>query len=421
MTTKGLSSRQIAHAVLMRIFKQQQTLEQAMAGESLALGGLSAPDRGFVYQLAMTVLRHHSACAAMLARYLQQPLKPSRLDITLCLYLGIVQLCVLKSPAHAAVDTSVELAKTLHSPLSGLVNAVLKKVAKDDSAFAPSPPQWMYEGWLKGYGEAAANAIAAAHLGERPLDITVKDATQLEHWREALNAELLPTGSLRLHEASDITQLAGFNEGAWWVQEVAASLPVKMMGNLRGKKVLDICAAPGGKTMQLIAAGAEVTALDISGKRLEKLRENLARMQMQATLIEADVMKWEAPHRYDAILLDAPCTATGTLRRHPEIALLRSPQDKDRLVQTQARMLRRALDWLTPEGVFVYAVCSLQPEEGEAQIAALLAEGEARLQPITHAPAEWLTPEGMLRTLPSYLPKQGGMDGFFAACLTANK
>lgn len=425
MTAQGLASRKIAHALLMKVFKQKQTLEQAMAAEAKALNTLSGPDRGFVYHLVMSVLRHKGACDALLKQYLQQPIKDSRLDITLCLYLGICQLFVLKSPPHAVVDTSVELAKQCHPALSGLVNAVLKKISKEGNfgAIAPSSnvPEWLWQAWVKDYGEALAEEIALEHLVEPPLDITVKDATQITHWQEKLGAGLLPTGSLRLRDAGDVTKLSGFEEGAWWVQELAASLPVKMMGDLQGKKVLDLCAAPGGKTMQLIAAGAEVTAVDISAKRLERLQENLGRMQMKAELIEADIQKWEPIQHYDIILLDAPCSATGTLRRHPEIALLRAPEDAARLVQIQHRMLRRVLAWLKPEGMLVYAVCALQKAEGEDQILALLAEGKSKLIPITASEiggkAEWLTPEGMLRTLPCHLAEMGGMDGFFLAKL----
>jgi 16S rRNA (cytosine967-C5)-methyltransferase len=454
MTTQGMTSRKIAHVLLMKVFKQKQTLEQAMNSEAKALNALSVPDRGFVFHLAMSVLRHRGACDVLLAKYLQQPIKDSRLDITLCLYLGICQLLVLKSPAHAAVDTSVELAKSCHPALSGLVNAVLKKIAREGTfeGLLPSAntPEWMWEEWVEVYGEATAQAIATAHLGEPPLDITVKDSTQIAHWKEALGAELLPTGSLRLRDAHDVTTLAGFDEGAWWVQELAASLPVKMMGDLRGKKVLDLCAAPGGKTMQLIAAGAEVTAVDISAKRLERLQENLTRMGMKADLIAADIHKWQPAdlrepmrsisgfteqgeaaktvgfgedsptnNKFDMILLDAPCSATGTMRRHPEIMVLRTLQDKARLVQIQHQMLCNALSWLSPEGVLIYAVCSLQQEEGEDQINALLAEGNAKLIPLTEQDvvgmSEWLTPQGMLRTLPSHLADQGGMDGFFLA------
>lgn len=423
MTTQGMNSRKTAHALLMKVFKQKQTLEQAMSAEAKALNALSGPDRGFVFHLAMSVLRHRGACDALLARYLQQPIKDSRLDITLCLYLGICQLLVLKSPPHAVVDTSVELAKSCHPALSGLVNAVLKKIAREETTLSLSgqqnTPEWMWEEWVDAYGEPIAQAIATAHLGEPPLDITVKDPAQISHWQEALGAELLPTGSLRLRDASDVTKLTGFDEGAWWVQELAASLPVKLMGDLRGRKVLDLCAAPGGKTMQLIAGGAQVTAVDISQKRLERLQENLGRMGMQAELVTADIHRWKPAEKFEVILLDAPCSATGTLRRHPEIMLLRSPQDKHRLVQIQHQMLRHALEWLTPGGMLVYAVCSLQKEEGEDQIASLLAEGKAVLKPINAAEVagktEWITPPGTLRTLPCHLAESGGVDGFFLA------
>lgn len=386
MTTPGLSSRASAHAVLMRVFRQRQTVEQAMTAESRALSALSAPDRGFCYQLVMTTLRWHGACGALLSGYLQTPLKDSRLDIILCLHLGVVQLLVLKSPPHAVVDTAVQLAKGCHAPLSGLVNAVLKKIAAEAPELDPlrTAPDWLWQSWAAAYGESVAEAIVKAHLTEPPLDLTVKDPKGIPRWAEALGAEILPEGSLRLTDAPrDITALPGFAEGAWWVQEVAASLPVKMLGEVLGQRVLDLCAAPGGKTLQLAAAGAKVTAVDISAARLTRLRENLSRMQLEAEVVEASLLKWQPEQKFEAILLDAPCSATGTIRRHPEIPWLRTPEDIARLVQSQARMLERAMDWLTPGGRLVYAVCSLQPEEAPPAL-------ESR------------------RTLPSE-----GMDGFY--------
>jgi 16S rRNA (cytosine967-C5)-methyltransferase len=415
----GLASRTTAHRVLIRIFKQKETAEQAMAAESNALDALSGSDRGLVYQLVMSVLRYHGSCAALLTFYLRDPIKENRLDITLCLHLGIVQLMILQSAPHAVVDTSVELAKKLHQPLSGLVNAVLKKIAQQgkaewDKLNHPhlNTPDWLWESWEAAYGAETAKAIATAHLQEPPTDITLRHSraggNPDDKWIPAyagMTVEKLSDYSLRLHGSPAIPSLEGFAEGRWWVQDYAASLPVPLMGNLAGKEVLDICAAPGGKTAQLASLGAKVTALDISENRLKRLRENLERLQLSAEIIVADVMKWQPPHLYDAILLDAPCSATGTLRRHPEIALLRSPQDVARLVATQHKMLRHAWDWLKPEGILTYVTCSLQPEEGEWQIDSFLKEINAE---IIGEP---------LRTLPSHLADKGGMDGFYAVCL----
>jgi 16S rRNA (cytosine967-C5)-methyltransferase len=383
-----------------------------MAAETRALDALIGSDRGLVFQLVMSVLRYHHSCAALLAPYLKEPLRENRFDTTLCFYLGIVQLMILESAPHAVVDTSVELAKQCHAPLSGLVNAVLKKISKQakpewQALNHPrlNTPDWLWESWEAAYGAAEAQAIAAAHLQEAPTDITLKESSEWLPASEGMTVEKLSDFSLRLSNSPSIPTLEGFTEGLWWVQDYAASLPVQMMGDVSGKIVLDICAAPGGKTAQLAAMGAKVTALDISENRLKRLRENLERLQLNAEVIVADVMKWQPPHLYDAILLDAPCYATGTLRRHPEIALLRTPQDVARLVATQHKMLRRAWEWLKPEGILTYVTCSLQPEEGEWQIEVFLNEVKAE---IIGKP---------LRTLPSHLSDKGGMDGFYGVCL----
>jgi 16S rRNA (cytosine967-C5)-methyltransferase len=430
---KGLESRHLAHALLMRVFKQKQTVEQAMLIFPQELQALSGSDRGFVLHLVMGVLRHHGDCAAILALHLREPLRETRLDITLCFYLGICQIFLLKTPPHAAVDTTVELAKSLYPPLAGLVNAVLKKIAHtgeslwDNLPANQNTPEWLWQLWGADYGVETATQIATAHRHEPPLDVTLRDNASSEEWSTRLGAMVLPTGSLRLHASSggEIPRLAGFAEGAWWVQEIAASLPVKVMGNLQGKQVLDCCAAPGGKTLQLIAAGATVTAVDISAQRLKRLQENLTRMNVSAEIQTADIQKWQPEALYDAILLDAPCSATGTIRRHPELMLLRQPEDVARLVAIQQKMLRRALHWLKPEGILVYAVCSLQAAEGEQQIAVVVAENLAEIIPITadelDGMTQWLTPQGTVRTLPHYLAERGGMDGFFVAKLRVCK
>lgn len=412
MTSIGLASRETAHRILLRIFKQKETAEQAMVAESKALDALGGSDRGLVFQLVMSVLRYHSSCAVLLQPYLREPIRENRLDITLCFHLGIVQLMILESPAHAVVDTSVELAKKLHAPLSGLVNAVLKKIsqqAKPEWQKLNHPrlntPDWLWESWEAAYGAAEAQAIATAHLQEAPTDITLKECSDWTPTCAGMTIERLAPHSLRLCNAPAIPALEGFDEGRWWVQDYAASLPVTMMGDMKGKDVLDICAAPGGKTAQLASLGAKVTALDISENRLKRLRENLDRLQLSAEVVVADVMKWQPAQTYQHILLDAPCSATGTLRRHPEIALLRTPQDVARLVATQHKMLRHVWEWLAPQGSLTYVTCSLQPEEGEWQIDAFLKEVNAEIM------------GKPLRTLPSHLAAKGGMDGFYAVRL----
>jgi len=357
---------------------------------------------------------------------MDKPVSAPRIAHTL--RLGTAQLLFLGTPPHAAVHSSVELAKQLKlERLSGLVNAVLKKVAQEgtklieaqDEAVINTPP-WLYASWMRNYGKETAHAIAASHLNDPPLDLSAK--SNPAEWTEKLSGTLLPNGSIRLSEARGITQLAGFSEGEWWVQDVAASLPASLFGDLHGKKVLDLCAAPGGKTAQMILAGAKVTAIDQSKERMATLKTNLHRLKLSAEYAVCDVLKYKPESAPDAILLDAPCSATGTARKHPDVLRHRRSEDIARLADTQQKLLHHALDMLKSGGILVYAVCSLQPEEGEEQIAALLkSRDDVKRKPIDPALIgglnDCITKQGDLRTLPCHLATIGGMDGFYAAVL----
>ena len=266
------------------------------------------------------------------------------------------------------------------------------------------------------------------HMVEPSLDLTVP--ADSETWVEKLGAERLPTGSLRLIPKGSIETLDGFPDGAWWVQDAAAAIPARLLGDVAGKRVADLCAAPGGKTAQLAAARALVTACDISEARLSRLSENLGRLKLSAETVQADIRTWQPSRKFDAILLDAPCTSTGTIRRHPDIAVHKEPQDVVTMAKTQAAMLDRAANWIEPDGLLVYCTCSLEPEEGEAQIAALLERNRAvKRVPIEPGEVggleEIITPLGDLRTLPSHLARSdtrlSGLDGFFAARLRINE
>jgi 16S rRNA (cytosine967-C5)-methyltransferase len=285
-------------------------------------------------------------------------------------------------------------------------------------------PAWLYARWTKTYGEADAHRIAQASLTEASLDLSVKGDASI--WAERLGADVLPTGTLRLAAGGRIEDLAGYADGAWWVQDAAASLPARLFGPVAGLAVADLCAAPGGKTAELAAAGADVTAVEHSSTRLARLRANLARLQLTANLVEADAASWAPGRTFDAVLLDAPCTATGTIRRHPDILRLKRPEDVGALAGLQAWLLDNAVRLLKPGGTLVYCTCSLEAEEGPDQIVRLL-DGNPKLArvPIEAgvcgiAP-EWLTPEGELRTLPFHLPNErpelSGLDGFYAARL----
>jgi 16S rRNA (cytosine967-C5)-methyltransferase len=300
------------------------------------------------------------------------------------------------------------------------MNAVLRKVASlpaPPGEAADDLPSWLRTRWTAAYGRDTVAAIATALGAEPPLDVSAK--VDPEAWAEKLGGVLLPTGSIRLAAHEPVPTLPGYDDGAWWVQDAAAALPAQMLGDVKGARVLDLCAAPGGKTLQLAAAGAEVTALDISEPRLARLRRHLARTKLKANLVCADALSWKPKELFDAVLIDAPCSATGTLRRHPEAAWLRTPAHVTGFPKTQAALLEAATRFVKPGGRIVYAVCSLEPEEGPAIVArALQAGGLVRAPRVGGPVSEFLTEDGDLRTLPSHWADRGGMDGFYAAALT---
>ena len=305
--------------------------------------GLEPRDRAFVTALVQTCLRRKGECEATLASFLAKKLPRKSGSASLILLLGAAQLLYLETPAHAAIDLAVTLAREDRDArhFANLINAILRKLAGVKPIDRPrlNVPEWLWRRWVKAYGESTAEAIARAHLGEPALDLSVKSAP--EDWAKALNGALLPTGSVRLAERSGaIEALAGFDEGAWWVQDAAAALPVLLLGNVAGKTALDLCAAPGGKTAQLASRGARVMAVDQSAPRMARVRRNLDRLRLEAELRIADVMELPADRLFDAVLLDAPCSATGTIRRHPELPWLKSEKQIAELVVLQARAAR---------------------------------------------------------------------------------
>jgi 16S rRNA (cytosine967-C5)-methyltransferase len=422
-----LASRRVALGVLGQTLQRNQALDDALATHA-GFDALAPRDRAFVRLLLATTLRRLGEIDSVLAQLMDRPLPQQAATGTDVLRLGAAQLLFLGTPAHAAVDTSVELIAASGQPrLRGLANAVLRRVGREGTALLGdrdplrlNTPGWLWDSWVEAFGEAAARSIAAAHLVEAPLDLTV--ARDAAPWAERLEAELLPTGTLRRMPGGMVPELPGFADGAWWVQDAAAALPARLLGAASGSRVIDLCAAPGGKTLQLCAAGAVVTAVDISNRRLGRLRDNLARCGFEAELVAADASKWRPAAPVDAVLLDAPCSATGTLRRHPDIAWLKGPDDVARLTLAQDRLLRAASEMLEPGGTLIYAVCSLQAEEGAQRIAAGLASGlPLRREPVTAGElpglADAITPDGAVRTLPSMWGERGGMDGFYIARL----
>ncbi len=420
-------ARAIALDILQDVLRRGRPLDEALAAHR-DLGRLEPRDRAFARLLTATVLRRLGQIDAAIDARLERSLPVKRAVVRDILRLGVAQIAVLGLARHAAVDTAVALAGARRQAgLKGLVNAVLRRIAEagplppDDPAHL-NVPDWLWQSWTSAYGADTAAAIARANLAEAPLDITLKDPETAARWAAVLDAESLPTGSLRRRAGGDPAALPGFTEGVWWVQDAAAALPARMLGDVAGQRVADLCAAPGGKTLQLAAAGAHVTAVDISDKRLVRLRGNLERVGLTAETVVADAAKWTPSEPFDAVLLDAPCTATGTLRRHPDIAWNKGPEDVARLTAVQDRLLSAALRMARPGGTVIYATCSLQQEECGDRIAALAATGAAfEIDPVgpQEIPGfgESVTPDGALRTLPCHAAERGGIDGFYAARL----
>lgn len=407
--TQGLAARQEALRLLEHVLKNRQTLA------SLGEGDLPAPDRARARRLAEEVLRRIEPADRVLGRHLRR--RPP-MPVMNALRLALVEMALGAAP-HGAVNAAVAIVRGGRRVafFAGLVNAVLRNVAPETLALEPVQrlPPWLREPVERAWGPDVVAAIEAVHAQLPPLDLTLR-----EEGAEAPEGLRLPTGSLRLAAPGQVSALAGHDAGGWWVQDAAAALPARLLAVRRGERVLDLCAAPGGKTLQLAAAGARVVALDLSEARLGRLRENLARTRLAAEVIAADALEWAPEAPFDAILLDAPCSASGTIRRHPDLPFVRDGAELAPLVALQARLLDRALGWLRPGGRLVFATCSLLPAEGEEQLdAALLRHPGLAVEQadIPGVEPDWWTQAGGLRLRPDYWPGSGGMDGFFAARL----
>jgi 16S rRNA (cytosine967-C5)-methyltransferase len=391
---------------------------------------LSSRDEALARAIAIVTFRRRGTLGRALNERLNRQPKDERLLHLLAT--GAAQILFLDVPDHAAVDSTVELAqndaKLGHA--GGFINAVLRRVARERDMILSQDseqdswldtPTWLEERWVSQYGEDLAKKIAKAHRSMASVDLTVK--SDAASWAERLGGVLLPNGSIRLVERTAIRDLPGFEEGAWWVQDAAASLPARLLDPQPGERIADLCAAPGGKTAQLAAAGADVLAVDRSPKRLKRLEENLARLHLTAETRAIDAEKLDA-EPFDAILLDAPCSATGTIRRHPDVAWTKSEEDIRKLSGLQTRLLDKAAGLLKPGGRMVYCTCSLEADEGERQAEAFLARHpEFTRKPIQAAEiggfSECITPDGDVRTLPCHLVspehERSGLDGFFIA------
>jgi 16S rRNA (cytosine967-C5)-methyltransferase len=418
--TSGLPARVAALELLSAALSRRAGFEEGLGAAALA--SLPARDRAFARALVMATLRHLGPIDAALQARLQ---KPPPEGVMLILRLGMAQLFALEAPPHAAVSTSVALAGAHKAsrPFKGLVNAVLRGLLREPPRLddpARLAPAWLYARWRASFGAEAALDIAAMIAEEPPTDLSPRSAADAVGVAAALDAEALPGGSVRTSRRGEVSGWPGFAEGRWWVQDAAAAIPARLLAPSPGERILDLCAAPGGKTLQLAAAGASVTALDRSAPRLRRLGENLTRTGLSAEVVAADVVQWEDARTFDAVLLDAPCSATGTFRRHPDVLWAARPGDIASLAGLQARLLDAAAVRVKPQGRLVYCVCSLEPEEGEAQAEAFLQRrADFVLDPIAPgeggAPEASLKSDGTLRILPCHRP--GGLDGFFAARL----
>jgi 16S rRNA (cytosine967-C5)-methyltransferase len=426
----GLATRRVAVDILDGVLRRHRPLDDHFEGENLhpGLPALEDRDRALVRKLVATVLRRLGTLRHFLGASLDRGYPDDAPRVETILLVGAAQILWLDVPDHAAVDLAVRLAQADRRAgrYAGLVNAVLRRIAREREAIAPTDardtPEWLRARWTAAYGAKTARAIAAAHGHEPPLDLTVK--SDADGWAARLRGHVLATGTVRLVAHGPVSRLPGYAEGAWWVQDAAAALPVRLLGDVTGLAVADLCAAPGGKTAQLALAGAYVTAVDKSAGRLARLQENLTRLGLTAELVAADATEWRAGP-FDAVLVDAPCSSTGTIRRHPDIAHLKRESDIVALVDLQRRLLAQAVELTKPGGQIVYCVCSLEPEEGEARIDEVLRDPRVRRQPVTAADvsgiAEFVSPAGDLRTLPCHLPdpepRLAGLDGFYATRL----
>jgi len=420
MAVPGFSPRLAAANLLKGVMEEGRLLSDLIQSSHGPLASLPPQGKARAQSLASDTLRYLGRIDTVLDQFLQ---KEPPIYARNALRLATCEMLVHGIAPHAAVDAAVRLVKnnTQTQHLSGLANAVARRVSEHGPEIwpdlDPTPlPANLAKLLAKTYGRKAVAGFEAAHEAGAPLDISLHPSVDVDALREALDAELLPTGSLRLKEWGQISAMPGFDEGAWWVQDAAAAIPAKLLGDLTGKTVLDLCAAPGGKTLQLAAAGGDVTALDLSPARIERLRENLARMELKAKVVVSDVLDYQPSKQYDAILLDAPCSATGTIRRHPDLPYAKKEMALNTLLNLQKDMLAEASKWLKPAGEIVYCTCSLFPEEGENQVEAFLATHPDFMQvepTLNGLDPSWRDAKGGLRLRPDYWADRGGIDGFY--------
>ena len=423
---KVSASRSVAFDLLRSVTAKNKSYDDAMVLHD-GFRRLPLRDRAFVRKIVTTALRRLGQIDALISHCLKRDLPTKAIVVHDILRIAVTEIIFLKFPPHAAVDSAVTLVGSRNFPkLMGLTNAVLRRLVTEGQELlnrfpeALNIPKWMLESWKRAYGDTDTQEIIVSLLREPSLDITVKN--NKEFWADKLDADVLSLGSLRKRFDGRIEEMPGFAEGEWWVQDAAAAIPVSLLGDVSGMQILDICAAPGGKTAQLAAAGAIVTAIDRSSGRLKRLEKNLIRLGLQANIVTADVTEWVCNKKFDAVLLDPPCSATGTIRRHPDILYSKTTNDLAKVVRLQESLLVRSSQLVKPGGKLIFCTCSLEVEEGESQIERFLSTSNSFKRQIIkdnevggHSP--FINEQGDLRTLPFYLKEVGGIDGFFASRL----
>ena len=415
MAVAGIAARAAAVALLSAVLDEGRMLDATTALPP----GLGPAERARAMRLAALTLRHLERCDAILSPLLRKA--PPHL-VRHVLRLATVEMAIDGAAAHGAVNAAVQIVRQTAraEPFAGLVNAVLRKVAALPQPFAGLPPQkmpqWLRQPLVQAWGRPAVLAMEAVQASEPPLDLTPRPDAAID----LPDAVQLPTGSWRMRAGVQVSALPGYDQGHWWVQDAAAALAAKVLAPVAGERVIDLCAAPGGKTLQLAAAGAHVTAVDISGPRMQRVQDNLARTGLMAEVVVADALHWQPPALADAVLLDAPCTASGTIRRHPELPFVKDGSDLPALTGLQAALIDCALGMVRPGGRLVFCTCSILPAEGEAQLAAALARHpDLRVEAVLPEGCDpaWQTAEGAMRLRPDHWSDRGGIDGFFIARL----